>query len=243
MQSSSACLSLRAAEAILGWAEKSPKPALGPSTPQGLGDERQGPRPLTALRPPAELPRVSEPNHRALGLQERQGGEPSLRAWGLHTPSVCATLPVKTAVAPIRTPHQPHSPSSCTRSPPQMGHLNLPLTSPILAPPWSSVRRAGTAELGELPRLPTARLVPGHGWCLAHRWPAWCVCGYTSQESHVPMFRGQGAGFCTWTQCPAVQTQSRDEARLWCGLSFRLTVGPALPATAWGPMSHSHQWA
>lgn len=49
------------------------------------------------------------------------------------------------------------------------------------------------------------------------------------------MFRDQGAGFCTWTQCSAVQTQSRDEARLWGGLSFRLTVGPALPAIAWGP--------
>lgn len=22
---------------------------------------------------------------------------------------------------------------------------------------------------------------PGHGWCLAHGWPAWCVCGYISQ--------------------------------------------------------------
>lgn len=30
-------------------AEKSPLPALGPSSPQGHGDERQGPGPLTAL--------------------------------------------------------------------------------------------------------------------------------------------------------------------------------------------------
>lgn len=82
----------------------SPKTALGPSTPQGLGDERQEPRPLTTLRPPAELPRVSEPNYWALGLQELpelqelQGGVPSLWPLGLHTPSVCATLQVKTAV-------------------------------------------------------------------------------------------------------------------------------------------------
>lgn len=100
-------------------------------------------------------------------------------------------------------------------------------TSPILAPPWSSVRRAGAAGLGELPWPPTARLVPRPRLVPRHRWPAWCVGGCTSQASHVPMF-------CTWTQCPAVQTQSGDEARLWCGLSFRLTVGPALPATAWG---------
>lgn len=42
-QSLGICLPLGASEVTVVWAGMSPQPALGPWTPQGHGDERQGP--------------------------------------------------------------------------------------------------------------------------------------------------------------------------------------------------------
>lgn len=70
------CLPLGASEVTIVWEEKSPQPALAHRDTvmrgRALGYSWPG-------APPAELPRVSEPNYKARGPQGLRGGESALR--------------------------------------------------------------------------------------------------------------------------------------------------------------------